>query len=53
MNRIYNEPEFKVIISKSEDVITTSAGTQTGILPSGRTDWETGDNNDMQPFVGS
>ena len=24
MNKIYNEPEFKLIVSNSEDVITTS-----------------------------
>ncbi|MBQ9531041.1 MAG: hypothetical protein IJR70_03100 [Eubacterium sp.] len=24
MNKAYNEPEFRVIVSKSEDVITTS-----------------------------
>lgn len=31
MNKTYNEPEFKVVITRCEDVITTSGG---GIDPS-------------------
>ncbi len=29
MNKIYNEPEFKVVVSNTQDVITTSGETPT------------------------
>ena len=38
MNKIYNEPEFKVVITKSEDILTASGGGSTlNQAPSG---WE-------------
>ena len=29
MNKLYNEPEFKVVVSNTQDVITTSGETPT------------------------
>ena len=47
MNKIYNEPEFKVIVTNSADVITTSGGETTPTYNSGP--FETGN----EPFVGA
>ena len=47
MNKIYNEPEFKVVVSSTQDVITTSGGeTTTNYTPG---PFETGN----EPFVGA
>ena len=45
MTKFYNEPEFKVIISKTEDVITTSGEATPSYTPG---QFET----DNVPFVG-
>ena len=46
----YNEPEFKVVNTKTQDVITTSG--ENGGLPSGNSGWEAGGGNGGVPIVG-
>ncbi|MBR1763371.1 MAG: hypothetical protein IJ731_08430 [Eubacterium sp.] len=45
----YNEPEFKVVNTKTQDVITTS-GESSG-LPSGNSGWEAGRGNGGVPIT--
>lgn len=40
----YKDPEFRIILTGNQDVITTST---TGILPKGEDDWDT------EPIVGA
>ena len=40
MNKNYAEPEFKVIITKTQDILTTSG--ESGEIPDAGSGWETG-----------
>ena len=46
----YKEPEFKVVNTKTQDVITTSG--ESGVLPSGNSGWEAGGGNGGVPIIG-